>query len=161
MSLIYKNFFFYLSNLPPALFFIDVFLQIADTVFKLTQLSAKKNNVRPTTSWMMTLLKEKVTNKELDVSQLTATPFYNLAIFEDIVLHTLQKILTKAILPYDTTIIRQAIVLFQVKVVFLMVDFRLFDRTENCKGLYIIKAVCWSKCDRTNCCCLSEWKLMG
>ena len=106
----------------------------------------------------MTLLKEKVTNKELDVSQLTATPFYNLAIFEDIVLHTLQKILTKAILPYDT--IRQAIVLFQVKVVFLMVDFRLFDRTENCKGLYIIKAVCWSKCDRTNC-CLSEWKLMG
>ena len=64
----------------------------------------------------MTLLKEKVTNKELDVSQLTATPFYNLAIFEDIVLHTLQKILTKAILPYDT--IRQAIVLFQVKVVF-------------------------------------------
>lgn len=100
-------------------------------MFKLTQLKHTKNNVRPA-AWMELLkagAKDKGMNDllfitklfwfftifdklDLDISELKPTPYYNLAIFEDIVIHTQQKILHKAITPNEN--IRQAVVLFKV-----------------------------------------------
>jgi U3 small nucleolar RNA-associated protein 22 len=78
---------------------VRIFPCVPATAFKLTQLKPTKNNVR-SSSWMSTLQKRRLSSSDkladLDPSSLPATPFYNMAILEDIAMVPQFRILTRA-----------------------------------------------------------------
>ena len=79
---------------------VRIFPCVLATAFKLTQLKPTKNNIR-SSSWMSTLQKRRhlsASDKpgDLDPSSLPATPYYNMAILEDIAMVPQFKILARA-----------------------------------------------------------------
>ena len=85
---------------------VRVFPCIAATTFKLTQLKPSKNNIRPS-AWKLALQKRRLSGtctpasatvygSEMDPSSLPPTPFYNMAIMEDIALVPQFRIMSKA-----------------------------------------------------------------
>jgi len=91
-------------------FFVLFFGQAPSSAFKLTQLNVTKNNVRPL-SWMIALQKDA--KKELDPTSLQPTPYYNMAILEDLAIVPHFKILSKVLKACPQA--RDAIILFKVR----------------------------------------------
>jgi hypothetical protein len=91
-------------------------MQIHEAVFKLVQLRAAKNNVRPP-HWM----KPRGTQREGDAVQqqgagapvLPPTPLYNLAILDDMVLLLHHRLMVKAL--GSSAVLRQTVLLLKVR----------------------------------------------
>lgn len=80
-------------------------------VFKLSQLRPQKNNVRPT-RWLEMIKTSKQKESEWDLSALSPTPHYNMAILEDLSLLLQHRIIQKVIDVCPCA--RQAIVIAKV-----------------------------------------------
>ena len=78
---------------------VRIFPCVSATAFKLTQLKPTKNNIR-SSSWMSALQRRRLSSSDqlldLDPSSLPATPFYNMAILEDIAIVPQFRILARA-----------------------------------------------------------------
>jgi len=83
-------------------------MQIQETAFKLVQLRAAKNNVRPP-HWM----KPRGTQQGAGAAVLPPTPLYNLAILEDMVLLLHHRLMVKAL--GSSTVLRQTVLLLKVR----------------------------------------------
>lgn len=104
-------------RLKPVSFKSNVTLRIIpvapNTVFKLSQLRADKNNVRPE-EWMTVLNESKKSKSKavLDASTLQGTPFYNNSIMEDVAISTQFKVLSQAL--STCPVARDGLILFKV-----------------------------------------------
>ena len=82
---------------------VRIFPCITATTFKLTQLKPTKNNIRPS-AWKLALQKRRQSGasaatalgSDVDPSTLPPTPFYNMALLEDIAMVPQYRILSKA-----------------------------------------------------------------
>lgn len=92
---------------------IRIFVSPSTQSFNVNQLRAGKNNIRPK-EWMDRIQDNKNKNQHdsLDVSTLLPTPFYNLAILEDLSLNVHHQILTTIIKACPA--VRDAIVLLKI-----------------------------------------------
>jgi hypothetical protein len=92
-------------------FSVRVFVATPTSPFKLSQLRPSKNNVRPR-QWMKKLASSGGTNKQMDVSELSGTPDYNMAVMEDMAVLTQHRLLATAM--NACSCFRDACVLFKV-----------------------------------------------